>query len=73
MRKKLGKGVLLSQETNETRAISCYCLLRQTGTLVGPLLLKQRKERATAGQYGLNFRGYTRPTMRRTMGCNTVR
>ncbi|GEM_PF-5291800 len=22
---------------------------------------------------GLNFRGYTRPTMRRTMGCNTVR
>ena len=41
----------VSQETNETRATSCYCLPRQAGTLAGPLALSQRKERSTAGQY----------------------
>lgn len=44
IRKRLRKSVLLSQETNETYAISCYLPLRRQSTLMGPLLLKQRKE-----------------------------
>jgi hypothetical protein len=35
-----------------------------------PLVINQRKEWATVGQYGPNFLGYTRPTMRATMRCN---
>jgi len=33
-------------------------------------VINQRKARATVGQYGLNFPGYTRPTMYETMGCD---
>ncbi len=42
-------------------------------TLEGLPLIKRRKERATIGQYAPNFLGYTRPTMRRTIGCNSER
>ena len=45
----------------------------KSGTLRGPLVLNQRKERATIGPYAPNLLGYTRVTMRRTMGCNAVR
>ena len=38
------------------------------GTLWGPLMLNQRKVRATVGQYAPNFPGYTRATMNGTMG-----
>ena len=41
------------------------------GTHRGPLLIKQRKVRSTAGQYGPNPLGYTRPTMVGTMGCHS--
>jgi hypothetical protein len=55
--RSFGKGVLLSQETNETHAASCYCSLRGAGTLAGPLVLNQRKEWTTAGLYGPNLLG----------------
>ncbi len=38
------------------------------GTLWGPLVLNQRKVRATVGQYAPNLQGYTRATMAGTMG-----
>lgn len=41
----------LSLETSETLIFSCNVFLRGSGTLKEPLLLKQRKERATVGQY----------------------
>ena len=47
--------------------------LLSTSTLIGPLLLKQRKEWATVGPYGADALGYTRPTMVRTMRCNSER
>ena len=43
------------------------------GTLLGPPLLKRRKEWATVGQHAPNYPGYTRATMGRTMGIDTVR
>ena len=43
------------------------------GTLGGPLALSQRKGRATVGPYAPNPLGYTRATMRKTMGCDPVR
>ena len=43
------------------------------GTLGGPLALSQRKERATVGPYAPKPLGYTRVTMRGTMGCHPVR
>ena len=63
------KGAV-SQETSETRAASCYYPVRRIGTLAGLPVLNGRKVRATAGLYGPNFRGNTRPTMRGTTGCN---
>ena len=56
-KKGFGKGVALSRETSETCAVSCYCLLRKICTLAGPLVLNQRKEQSTAGQYASNFLG----------------
>ncbi len=43
------------------------------GTLLGPPLLKRRKEWATVGQHAPNYPGYTRATMDRTMGFDTER
>ena len=43
------------------------------GTLLGPPLLKGRKDWATVGQHAPNYPGYTRATMVRTMGINTER
>ena len=43
------------------------------GTLLGPPLLKGRKEWATVGQHAPNYPGYTRATMVRTMGSDTER
>ncbi len=43
------------------------------GTLWGPLVLNQRKVRATVGQYAPNLPGYTRATMVGTMGSYTER
>ncbi len=42
-------------------------------TLKGPLVLNQRKEGATVGQYAPNLPGYTRATKGRTMSFNTER
>ena len=42
-------------------------------TLRGPLLIKQRKERATVGQYAPNLPGYTRTTMTSTKGFDFER
>ncbi len=42
-------------------------------TIRRPLLLKQRKEGATVGQYAPNPPGYTRATKDRTMGIDTER
>ena len=55
--KSFGKGVLLSQETNETCAVSCHSLPRKRSTLAGSLALSQMKEQSTAGQYGSDFLG----------------
>ena len=41
--------------------------------MVVPLLLKQRKEGATVGQYAPNLPGYTRATKGGTMGSNIER
>ncbi len=41
--------------------------------LRGPLLIKQRKERATIGQYAPNPSGYTRTAMASTIGPNSER
>ncbi len=38
-----------------------------------PLVLNQRKEGATVGQYAPNPPGYTRATKDRTMGIDTER
>ena len=38
------------------------------GTLLGPPLLKRRKDWATVGQHAPNYLGHTRATMGRTMG-----
>ena len=43
------------------------------GTLLGPPLLKGRKDWATVGQHAPNYPGYTRATMDRTMGFDTER
>jgi hypothetical protein len=43
------------------------------GTHRGPLLIKQRKGRSTAGLYALNLLGYTRPTMTGTTRCDPER
>ncbi len=43
------------------------------GTLLGPPLLKGRKEWATVGQHAPNYPGYTRATMDGTMGFDTER
>jgi hypothetical protein len=40
---------------------------------MGLLLLKERKVRATIGQYAPNPLGYTRAAMHWTMGCNPER
>ena len=69
-RQLVPRGVLLSQVTSETRALCCYFLLRRKGTHRGPLVLNQRKERATIGPHAPNLLGYTRATMVRTMGSN---
>ncbi len=67
------QGVLLSQITNETPAFNCYLPLRGESTSKGPLVLNQRKEGATVGQYAPNLPGYTRATKGRTMSFNTER
>jgi hypothetical protein len=43
------------------------------GTLLGPPLLKRRKEWATVGQHAPNYPGYTRATMGRTVGNHAER
>ncbi len=65
------EGVLLSQITNETPTLTCQTFLRESGTLRGPLVLNQRKEGATVGQYAPNPPGYTRATKVGTMGSDT--
>ncbi len=52
---------------------NCYLPLRGESTLKGPLVLNQRKEGATVGQYAPNLPGYTRATKGRTMSFNTER
>ncbi len=42
-------------------------------TLEGLPWITRRKVRATVGPYAVNFLGYTRPTMARTIGCNPER
>jgi len=57
-----------------TRPAPYVTIIRfRVSTHRGPLLIKQRKERSTAGPYALNPLGYTRPTMAGIMGCNSER
>ncbi len=42
-------------------------------TIGGPLVMNQRKARATVGLYAPNLLGYTWTTMAQAMGCNTER
>ena len=44
-----------------------------SGTLTGPLPIRQRREEATAGQYAPNFPGHTRPAMVGTEGSDPER
>src|SRR5947208_8707388 len=66
-------GVLSSQITNETLALSCEFVLRDGRTLRGPLVLNQRKERSTVGPYAPNPPGNTRATKDGTMGSDLER
>ena len=61
------------QVRQRARSSPLVAISGKLGTLGGPLALSQRKERATVGPYAPNPLGYTRVTMRRTMGCNSVR
>ncbi len=67
------QGVLLSEITNETLTINCQHSLRGVRTLMGPLVLNQRKERSTVGPYAPNLLGYTRATKVGTMGSDIER
>ncbi len=63
---------LVRQRARPTRAVASLTF-GLMGTLLGPPLLKGRKERATVGQHAPNYPGYTRATMDRTMGFDTER
>ena len=63
---------LVRQRARPTRAVSSLSS-GTMGTLLGPPLLKGRKEWATVGQHAPNYPGYTRATMVRTMGSDTER
>ena len=67
------QSVLLSQITNETLISICYLFLRKQRTIGRPLVLNQRKARATTGQYAPNVLGYTRATKDGTMGSQAER
>ena len=63
---------LVRQRARPTRAVASLTF-GLMGTLLGPPLLKGRKEWATVGQHAPNYPGYTRATMDGTMGNNTER
>ncbi len=63
---------LVRQRARPTRAVASLTF-GLMGTLLGPPLLKGRKEWATVGQHAPNYPGYTRATMDRTMGFDTER
>ena len=63
---------LVRQRARPTRAVASLTF-GLMGTLLGPPLLKGRKDWATVGQHAPNYPGYTRATMVRTMGINTER
>ena len=63
---------LVRQRARPTRAVASLTF-GLMGTLLGPPLLKGRKEWATVGQHAPNYPGYTRATMVRTMGFDTER
>ena len=65
--------VLLSQETNETHALSCYFALRSRSTLRGlPAFEVGGRSGRRQVSMARNLLGYTRHTMRRTTGCDRV-
>ncbi len=41
--------------------------------IIGTALVRGRKVQATVGLYAPNLLGYTRATVVKTMGCNSVR
>ncbi len=63
---------LVRQRARPTRAVASLTF-GLMGTLLGPPLLKGRKEWATVGQHAPNYPGYTRATMDRTMGFDAER
>ena len=63
---------LVRQRARPTRAVASLTF-GLMGTLLGPPLLKGRKEWATVGQHAPNYPGYTRATMGGTMGNDTER
>ena len=63
---------LVRQRARPTPTVAS-CSFGKMGTLLGPPLLKRRKEWATVGQHAPNYPGYTRATMVRTMGIDTER
>ncbi len=44
-----------------------------TEHIIGTAFVRRRKVQATVGLYAPNLLGYTRATVVKTMGCNTVR
>ncbi len=67
-------GVLLSQATSETHALSYQRILFwMPGTLRGPPMINRRKEWTTVGPYAPNPLGNTRATMAETMGSDAER
>ena len=57
-------AVDINKQKNVIKFISNFILLHPKW---------RRLENLLSGAEGLNLQGYTRPTMRRTMGCNAVR
>jgi hypothetical protein len=44
-----------------------------TEHIIGTAFVRRRKVQATVGLYAPNLLGYTRATVVKTMGCNSVR
>ncbi len=72
----LRRAVKSVNERDPRHHLLSYCKFLRTeymSTMMGPLVINQRKEWATVGQYGPDILGYTRPAMARTKRCDTER
>ena len=62
------KDDLLNQVTGETRVHSCYLMKKHS---MQTALVRERRVRATSGQYGPDALGYTRAAMLDAIRCNS--